>query len=178
MHWFAVDPAFETLYVYRELYVSKNTARELAKKILALEAGEDISYGVLDSSTWHTRGHTGPSIAEEMIAEGCRWRPSDRTGGSRVAGKNRLHELLKYDEDAERPGIIFFNGCRQIIADMQVLPSDPKGSDDIDSRYASDHAYDSIRYGIMSRPKSRGLFDFNDGLDKTHWKPFDKVFGY
>jgi phage terminase large subunit len=178
VHWFAIDPAFETLYVYRELYVSKNTARELAKKIMTLEAGEEISYGVLDSSTWHTRGHTGPSIAEEMIAEGCRWRPSDRTGGSRVAGKNRLHELLKYDDDAERPGIVIFNDCRQIIADMQVLPSDPKGSDDIDSRYASDHAYDSIRYGIMSRPKSRSVFDFNDALNKTSWKPFDKVFGY
>jgi hypothetical protein len=33
---------------------------------------------------------------------------------------------------------------------MQVIPTDPKGTDDIDPRYASDHAYDSVRYGIMS----------------------------
>ena len=178
VHWFAVDPAFETLYVYRELYVSKHTARELARKILELEAGEDIRYGVLDSSTWHSRGHTGPSIAEEMIAEGCRWRPSDRTGGSRVAGKNRLHELLKVNEEIEQPQIIFFNTCRQIIADLQVIPTDPKGTDDIDPRYASDHAYDSVRYGIMSRPKSRGLFDFGNDFNKTAWRPVDPVFGY
>ena len=178
VHWFAVDPAFETLYVYRELYVSKHTARELANKILELEAGEDIRYGVLDSSTWHTRGHTGPSIAEEMIAEGCRWRPSDRTGGSRVAGKNRLHELLKYDEAIERPSIVFFNTCRQIIADLQVIPTDPKGTDDIDPRYASDHAYDSVRYGIMSRPKSKSIFDFGNDFNKTAWRPVDPVFGY
>ena len=178
VHWFAIDPAFETLYVYRELYVSKHTARELAIKILELESGEEIRYGVLDSSTWHSRGHTGPSIAEEMIAEGCRWRPSDRTGGSRVAGKNRLHELLKVNEEIEQPNIIFFNTCRQIIADLQVIPTDPKGTDDIDPRYASDHAYDAIRYGIMSRPKSRGLFDFANDFNKTAWRPMDPVFGY
>jgi len=178
VHWFAIDPNFETLYVYRELYVSKMTARELAQKVKELEMGESISYGVLDSSTWHKRGHTGPSIAEEMIAEGCRWRPADRTAGSRVAGKNRLHELLRYDEEIERPGIVFFDNCRQIIADLQVIPSDPKGSDDIDVRYASDHTYDSIRYGIMSRPRAKSLFDFGDGTNTTGWKPFDKVFGY
>lgn len=178
VHWFAIDPSYETLYVYRELYVSKLTARELAKEIKRLEMGEDISYGVLDSSTWHKRGHTGPSIAEEMIAEGCRWRPADRTAGSRVAGKNRLHELLRYDEEIERPGVVFFNTCRQIIADLQVIPSDPKGSDDIDVRYASDHTYDSIRYGIMSRPRSKSLFDFANSETTTGWKPFDKVFGY
>ena len=178
VHWYAVDPAFETLYVYRELYVSKMTARDLARKVKELERGEDISYGVLDSSTWHKRGHTGPSIAEEMIAEGCRWRPADRTAGSRVAGKNRLHELLKYDEEIEKPGIVFFDTCRQIIADLQVIPSDPKGSDDIDVRYASDHTYDSLRYGIMSRPRAKNIFDFGDGATTTGWKPFDKVFGY
>lgn len=178
VHWYAIDPAYETLYVYRELYVSKLTARELAKAVIEAEQGEQVSYGVLDSSTWHKRGHTGPSIAEEMIAEGCRWRPADRTAGSRVAGKNRLHELLRYDEEIERPGIVVFNTCRQIIADLQVIPSDPKGGDDIDVRYASDHTYDSIRYGIMSRPKSKSIFDFGDSSNTTAWKPFDKVFGY
>lgn len=178
VHWFAIDPSYETLYVYRELYVSKNTAKELARKVMELEEGERIAYGVLDSSTWHKRGHTGPSIAEEMLMEGCRWRPSDRTAGSRVAGKNRLHELLKVEEDIEKPSIIFFNTCRQIISDMQVIPSCPKGTDDIDVRYTSDHAYDSIRYGIMSRPRSSSPFDFNDGLAKTAWTPMDPVFGY
>jgi hypothetical protein len=178
VHWFAVDPAYETLYVFRELYVSKNTAGELGRKVVELEQGEKISYGVLDSSTWHKRGHTGPSIAEEMIAQGCRWRPADRNAGSRVAGKNRLHELLKYDAEIERPGIQFFNTCRQIIADLQVIPSDPKGGDDIDVRYASDHTYDSIRYGIMSRPKAKSVFDFAENMGKTDWQPFDKVFGY
>lgn len=178
VHWFAIDPSFETLIVYRELYLSKHTGRDLAKAVMEAEAEDSISYGILDSSCWHNRGQIGPSIAEEMISMGCRWRPSDRTAGARVAGKNRLHELLKIDEDTEQPGIVFFNTCRQIIADLPVIPSDPKGSDDIDPRYASDHAYDSIRYGIMSRPRSLSPFDDGRGVPHRQWQPSDSIFGY
>ena len=178
VHWFAIDPAYETLVVYRELYVSKHTGRDLAKRVLELEKNEQISYGVLDSSCWHNRGQIGPSIAEEMISMGCRWRPSDRSAGARVAGKNRLHEILKYDEEAETPGIVFFNNCRQIIADLPVIPSDPKGGDDIDVRYRSDHTYDSVRYGVMSRPKAFSPFE-EWGKRKTEaYRPASLKFGY
>lgn len=178
VHWFAIDPSFETLYVYRELYVSKHTGRDLARAILTAEEGDRISYGILDSSCWHNRGQIGPSIAEEMISEGCRWRPSDRSAGARIAGKNRFHELLRVDEETELPGIIFFNNCRQIIADLPIIPSDPKGTDDIDPRYASDHAYDSVRYGIMSRPRALSPFDFGKGVPEQIWRPADTILGY
>ena len=178
VHWFAIDPNFETLYVYRELYVSKHTGRDLAKAVMQAEINDRVPYGILDSSCWHNRGQIGPSIAEEMISEGCRWRPSDRSAGARVAGKNRMHELLKIDEITEKPGIIFFNTCRQIIADLPVIPADPKGSDDIDSRYTSDHAYDSVRYGIMSRPRSGSPFDFGTGVPQQNYRPSDATFGY
>lgn len=179
VHWYAIDPNFSTLYVYRELYLSKHTGRDLARAVLAAEQGELIDYGMLDSSCWHQRGQIGPSIAEEMISAGCKWRPSDRSAGARVAGKNRLHELLKVDERSELPGIIFFNNCRQIIADLPVIPSDPKGSDDIDPRYASDHAYDSLRYGIMSRPRARSPFEeFGKYSQQKPYRPADSAFGY
>ena len=178
IHWYAMDPSYETLYVYRELYLSKHTGRDLAKAVLEAERGDSIQYGVLDSSCWHNRGQIGPSIAEEMIAEGCRWRPSDRSAGARVAGKNRLHELLKVDEDTELPGVVFFNNCRQIIADLPVIPSCPKGTDDIDQRYASDHAYDSLRYGIMSRPRAFSPFGTGQGVPQQRWTPSDATFGY
>lgn len=179
VHWFAIDPAYETLIVYRELYVSKHTGRDLAKAVMELERGENIQYGILDSSCWHQRGQIGPSIAEEMIAQGCRWRPSDRSAGARVAGRNRLHELLKYDEEKQMAGIVFFNTCRQIIADLPVIPSDPKGGDDIDSRYQSDHAYDSIRYAVMSRPRAKSPFDdWNSKKTEPNWRPASTSFGY
>lgn len=176
VHWYAIDPD-DTLYVYREMYVSKCTGRELAQRVLEAERDEKITYGILDSSVWAMRGQSGPSIAEEMIHAGCRWRPSDRSQGSRVAGKNRLHELLKVRPGIETPGIQFFDTCRQIISDLPMIPVDPKGSDDIDDRYASDHAYDSIRYGIMSRPRAASLFD-TISTGKTSYIPSDSLFGY
>ena len=51
-----------------KFYVSKVLATDLADMILDLEAGDgNIKYGVLDSSLWHKRGDTGPSLAEQMI---------------------------------------------------------------------------------------------------------------
>ena len=178
VHWFAIDPSYETLYVYRELYVSKHTGKDLGRAVMEAERGESIHYGVLDSSCWHNRGQIGPSIAEEMVSMGCRWRPSDRSAGARVSGKNRFHEVLKINEETDTPGIVFFNTCRQIIADLPVIPSDPKGSDDIDPRYATDHAYDSVRYGIMSRPRAFSPFDMGRGVPIQRYTPSDSRFGY
>tara|TARA_B100000780_G_C21115991_1_gene451512 strand:+ start:656 stop:2506 length:1851 start_codon:yes stop_codon:yes gene_type:complete len=178
IHWYAIDPAFETLIVYRELYLSKHTGKDLGRAVIDAEMGDSIKFGILDSSCWHNRGQIGPSIAEEMITMGCRWRPSDRSAGARVAGKNQLHERLKVDEETGHPGIVFFNTCRQIIADLPVIPSCPKGSDDIDQRYASDHTYDSLRYGLMSRPRSLSPFDMGRGVPERRWQPSDTTFGY
>lgn len=95
-----------------------------------------------------------------------------------VVVKSRMHELLKIAEITEKPGINFFNTCRQIIADLPVIPADPKGSDDIDGRYTSDHAYDSVRYGIMSRPRAGSPFDFGTGVPQQTYRSSDATFGY
>lgn len=174
--WFAINPSNDQLVVYRELYVSKKTGVELAHMVLNLQGGEHVKYGMLDSSVWHQRGHFGPSIAEEMIANGCTWRPSDRGQGSRTAGKNRLHELLKVNEFDE-PGIVFFNTCRQLIADLPTIPGDPDGNDDIDDRFKSDHTYDALRYGIMSRPRSGPGLDWGKSTLNSY-TPADRRFGY
>lgn len=178
VHWYAVDPVYGVLYVYRELYVRRQTGKALAHMILELERGENISYGVLDSSVWRTTGQTGPTIAEEMINEGCRWRPSDRSPGARTSSKNRLHELLKIDPLSGYAGIIFFDTCRQIISDLPVIPAHPDGKDDIDDRYTQDHAYDSIRYGIQTRPKATSGWDWGSAPSSGSFQPADRVFGY
>lgn len=180
--WFAIDPSFDTLYVYKELYGRGMTGVDLARKVMEIEEDDPgrVDYGILDSSVWHQRGHFGPSIAEEMIAEGCRWRESDRSKGSRTAGKNRLHELLKLKESPfgeKKPGIIFFENCRQIISDIPAIPSHPDGIDDIDDRYPNDHSYDALRYGIMSRPKASNPLDWGT-KPLSKYTPADPVFGY
>lgn len=175
--WFAVSPD-EQLIVYRELYVTKVLAEDLADMILEAEVGESIRYGVLDSSTWHKRGDTGPSIAERMIVRGCRWRPADRSAGSRVAGKNEIHRRLQIDQFTEAPRMVIFNTCKQLIADLPTLPLDKANPEDIDTKVKNDHSYDALRYGVMSRPRSKNLFDFDSNTIKRGITVADNVFGY
>ena len=175
--WFAVSPA-EQLIVYRELYVSKVLATDLADMILEAEAGDgNIKYGVLDSSLWHKRGDTGPSLAEQMISRGCRWRPSDRSKGSRVAGKNEVHRRLQIDEFTDEPRLVFFNTCTNIVSQLPSIPLDKKNPEDVDTK-AEDHLYDALRYGIMSRPRF-SVFDYDPrGKPLSSMPIADATFGY
>ena len=173
--WFTVSPS-EQLIIYREMYVSKVTATDLADLILEAEDGEKIRYGVLDSSLWHNRGDTGPSLAEQMIMKGCRWRPSDRSRGSRVAGKNEIHRRLQMDEFTEEPRMVFFNNCTNTISQIPAIPLDKNNPEDVDT-HAEDHLYDALRYGIMTRPRSN-LFDFDASSQRTGFQVSDATFGY
>ncbi len=173
--WLAVSPS-EQIIVYREMYVSKIIATDLADMILDVEQEEKIRYGVLDSSLWHNRGDTGPSLAEQMIMKGCRWRPSDRSRGSRVAGKNELHRRLQVDDFTEEPRLVFFNSCSNIISQIPALPLDKNNSEDVDT-HSEDHLYDALRYGIMTRPRS-SLFDFDPSTQNSGFQAADPTFGY
>jgi hypothetical protein len=174
--WFAIYPSTGKLIIYDELYVSGKTARDLAELIKQKEAQNgSVTYGVLDSSCWQQRGHNGPSIAEEMISQGVRWRQSDRGKGSRSAGFNRLHELLKVDEFTLEPGLQIFSNCRHTISQIPSLPSHPDQIDDIDDKFPHDHIYDALRYGIMSRPRP---FDSSGIAGQYSYNPSDSGFGY
>ena len=174
--WFAVTPA-EQVVIYRELYVSKVTASDLADMVLEAEEGEKIRYGVLDSSLWHNRGDTGPSLAEQMIIKGCRWRPSDRSRGSRLAGKNEVHRRLQVDEFTNEPRLVFFNTCRNIINELPSLPLDKNNPEDIDTKSPIDHGYDALRYGLMTRPRS-SLWDYDPASQRSGFQMADPTFGY
>lgn len=174
--WLAVTPA-EQLVVYRELYVSKVTATDLADMILELESGDGtIRYGVLDSSLWHKRGDTGPSLAEQMNMKGCRWRPSDRSRGSRIAGKNEIHRRLQLDEFSQEPQLVIMDNCTNLIAQLPAIPLDKKNPEDVDTN-AEDHLYDALRYGIMTRPRS-SLWDYNPATRRSGFQASDPTFGY
>jgi hypothetical protein len=177
--WFAIDYD-NNLWVYRELYTQKITADVFARKVLELEHGEYVRYGVLDASTWAKRGDVGPSIAETMIQQGCRWRPSDRTPKSRINGKLEIHKRFKFtDEKQKEPGLRFFSTCRNLIRTLPLLPLDDNNPEDINT-HTEDHAYDALRYGCMSRPTHTSYANklFNSNNKTTNFIPSDKIFGY
>ena len=175
--WFAVSPD-EQIIVYRELYTSKVLAADLADMILDAEADDgNIKYGVLDSSLWHKRGDTGPSLAEQMTMRGCRFRPSDRSKGSRISGKNEIHRRLQVDEFTEEPRLVFFNTCTNTVSQLPSIPLDKKNPEDVDTR-SEDHLYDALRYGIMSRPRF-SIFDYDPmGVPSSSMPVADSTFGY
>jgi len=176
--WFAID--FDNnLWIYRELYTKKVVADVFARKVLEMEHGEYIRYGVLDSSTWARRGDVGPSIAETMITAGCRWRPSDRSPRSRINGKLELHKRLSVRDkgDKKQPSLFVFDNCINLIRTLPLLPCDKNNPEDVDT-HTEDHAYDALRYGCMSRPINPQGNGF-DNFDRNKiFKPADRVFGY
>jgi hypothetical protein len=174
--WLAVDPATEQLIVYREMKVKKVLAVDLADMVLEAEAGERIRYGMLDSSLWHKRGDTGPSLAEQMIGRGCSWRPSDRSAGSRISGKNELHRRLQVDSFTGEPRIVFFSTCTNLISELPSIPLDKNNPEDVDTS-VDDHGYDALRYAVMSRPRGY-TFDNDPFSVTTEDTTFDSKFGY
>lgn len=176
--WFAVD--FDhNLYVYRELYVDHMNAEQFADRVLELEKGENISYGVLDASTWADRGDVGPTIAETMIRRGCRWRPSDRRPNSRVNGKLEVHRRLAISEETKTPRLRIFSTCLNLIRTLPVLPLDENNAEDVNTK-SEDHAYDALRYGCSSRPVA--VHDVRSVIPMTtrniYNQVLDNTFGY
>ena len=174
--WIAVDYD-NNFWVYREHYTQRVTADVFARQVMEKEHNEYVRYGILDSSTWARRGDAGPSIAETMIREGCKWRPSDRSPRSRVAGKLELHRLLTKDLDTGQPKLKVFSNCTNLVRTMPMLPVDKNNPEDVDT-HAEDHAYDALRYGVMSRSVHPKSYDANRYTEKEKFKPADRVFGY
>jgi len=170
--WGAVDPQDETLIIYRELYQKGLTGEDLAKKIYEFEKEERLSIqGVLDWAAWAKTGTTGPTVGEVLAKAGHKLRRADK---NRIQGKIQIHERLKQN-DKGRPKLQIFKTCPNLIREIQSIPLDPNKPEDVDTK-ASDHAYDALRYLIMSRPRARSVWDEMTTIKR--WTPSDPTFGY
>jgi len=170
--WGAVDPQDETLIIYRELYQKGLTGEDLAKKIYEFEKEERLSIqGVLDWAAWAKTGTTGPTVGEVLSRAGHKLRRADK---NRIQGKIQIHERLKQN-DKGRPKLQIFKTCPNLIREIQSIPLDPNKPEDVDTK-ASDHAYDALRYLIMSRPRARSVWDEMTTIKR--WTPSDPTFGY
>jgi hypothetical protein len=172
--WGAIDWD-NNIWVYRELYAKHLTAEQLADKILEAEQLDPLPhYTVLDSSCWNKTGF-GPSIAEVMMRQGVRWTPSDR---NRIQGKMEVHRRLGDDPYTEEPRLRIFSNCQHIIKQLAGIPLSKTNSEDVDTK-AEDHAYDALRYMVMTRMSGYASIHSQLGAIKNHvYKVQDEVFGY
>jgi len=162
--WFAVDYD-ENLYVYRELYGTKDgtldtglkmTAESIAKKILSLERedNDQIRTRLMDPSAfgtlpnYRTKETIHGTIDLDFQAAGLFFQKADN---DRIQGKQQIHKRLEMG-DEEGPKIKIFNNLRffwEIMPDLALNESD---QEDVDSRNQPDHLYDAFRYGCSFRP--------------------------
>ena len=173
--WGAVDPSDGTLIIYRELYRKGLLGTDLADLITNMELADPFSVpGVLDTACWSRTGTTGPTIGETLIRAGHKLRRADK---NRIQGKIQIHEYLKVMQSG-RPRIQIFNTCPNLIRELQSIPLDKKNPEDVDT-HAPDHAYDALRYLIMSRPRINDtLSQMRQFHRESTFSPVDSTFGY
>lgn len=161
--WYAVD--FDgVLWKYRELYGyggkanvgTKETAKQVAQKIVDAEGDEKISYGVLDSACWIDPQNGGPTIAEEINSVLLEHKHT--MFGPSVKGREQGAEQVKIRlvgytnaEGVQVPGIRLFETCTHTIRTFPLLTHDKHSPEKVDTN-GEDHAYDETMYACMSRP--------------------------
>ena len=173
--WGAVDPEDGTLIIYRELYQKNLLGTDLAELITNMELSDPYSVqGVLDTACWSRTGTTGPTIGETLQRAGHKLRRADK---NRIQGKIQVHEYLKITPSG-RPKIQIFNTCPNLTRELQSIPLDKSNPEDVDTK-AQDHAYDALRYLIMSRPRMTNPLDrMRDLKREKTYQPVDSSFGY
>ena len=173
--WGAVDPSDGTLIIYRELYRKGLTGVDLGQLITQMELQDPYSVqGVLDTAAWARTGTTGPTVGESLIRAGHKLRRADK---NRIQGKIQIHEYLRIQQSG-RPRLQIFNNCPNLIRELQSIPLDRSNPEDVDT-HAPDHAYDALRYLIMSRPRIQDSFSRIRNLHlEQAYTPADSDFGY
>ena len=171
--WSTIDPDDDTLIIYRELYRKGLTGSALAEMITAYEKDDNKSIqGVLDTAAWNKTGVGGPTVGETLVRAGHKLRPADK---NRIQGKIQIHEYLKQNKTTGRPKLQIFSNCVNLIRELQSIPVDPNKPEDVDTK-ASDHAYDALRYLIMSRPSKPSAYSRMKEIKR--FTPSDPTFGY
>tara|TARA_R100000781_G_scaffold14884_2_gene12262 strand:+ start:524 stop:2200 length:1677 start_codon:yes stop_codon:yes gene_type:complete len=173
--WGAVDSSDGTLIIYRELYQKGLTGEDLGNRITQMELNDPYSVqGVLDTAAWAKTGTTGPTVGESLVRAGHKLRRADK---NRIQGKVQIHEYLKVQQSG-RPRLQIFNTCPNLIRELQSIPLDRSNPEDVDT-HAPDHAYDALRYLIMSRPRIQDSFSRIRNLHlEQAYTPADSEFGY
>jgi hypothetical protein len=139
-----------TIYVYRELYGTRQTAQQQAFQIRMLSTDERYFISVGDPAMWSEmrEGTRYPSVAAQYHGEGV---SLAKATNNRLAGWTRLHSLLEWTPEAP-PMLRVFSTCTNLIRTLPLMVSDPNKPEDVDTdpTVNEDHAPDAARYGVMA----------------------------
>lgn len=165
VHWLTEDPRTKTHYVIDEIYRPKMLPDDMARRILQRDKAIQIITpdgeiennatrlsGILDSAAFGETGQQNDTPRGAMLNKlGCKFLPSEKWPGSRIARVRYLHHMLGTNPKCPRglPRLRFFRKhCPMAIETIPSLPRDPRNPEDVDTD-AEDHAYDSVCYGLQ-----------------------------
>lgn len=167
-------------YAYRELYLSRMLDSDQAALIAETCAGDPPDYVVAGPDLWHKtgKGIRGQSTAETYAKV---WQLRNfnthlkRAVDDRVMGWRRVREWLKPlpgPNGAMTAKLQIVEGrCPNLVRTLPQLVHDEARPEDVNTD-AEDHAPDSLRYGLMSRPAPKPIPAVNAPSD------FDAITAY
>lgn len=166
----AQDPETKTIYRVDEWYGGRKgpqggvhglemTPPQVRQGIVDREAANVSNrayprpwYGVADAQLWE-RQASGWTVGDQLNAGGTLFRAAPKGPGSRVAGKNLLHSLLRVDPKTGKPGLQVFSTCRAFIEQIPSLVLDERTLEDVSDKQ-EDHVYDEARYALTELAQS------------------------
>lgn len=167
VYWYALAPDGH-IYAYDEIYQNKTLAQDMAAMIRERTGTTPISYTIGSPDMWQKRGLRtaiqGESVAEEFSKRGVTIIPADN---SRIVGWQRVRAFLNDAPDGT-PWLQIFPNCKNLIRTIPMQTYDDHDKEDVSGK-CEDHACESLRYGLMSRPTpSKSTFK-----PKRNVLPFD-----
>lgn len=160
IHWLAMDPD-GNLFVFREYTFQGKDVGQVAEEVKRIEkqlglwrGGKSMVTGPADNQLWEERGDIGKSKAAEFEERGIRWVKADKK--SRETNAQRLLSRMQ-DQRGGTPGIVFFHICKEAIATLPAIATDPNYPER-PADGGPDHWHDSICYACAFASRgARGI---------------------
>lgn len=141
---------------------AKDIAKGINARTTAMGLNHRIGYGIADGSIFDLY-EPGKSVAGDMAKEGVRWKPADKSKGSRKHGWQQMR--TRFEDSVpekgadgnyirEGPGLFVTAECTDFIRTIPVLTRDKKDSDDVDTDL-EDHIADEVRYRCRAQLRKR-----------------------
>lgn len=148
----------DTIIVFKEWYGTtgkkmdeglRMSAEDVAKQIVDIEKSFpcQVALGYCDPACW-SKINQVESIADIFINNGVFFLPAKN---DRIMGKQQIHLRLKQNEYGESK-LYFHKDCEYLWKEISTIQLDPRRSGEDVKTQKFDHAYDALRYGLMSSP--------------------------
>lgn len=156
--WFAVSPEGKVI-AYREQWETQRLPEWMASEGKRLSQGENIRYRLGDPQMWQkTRksdGSVGPSIADQLQEHGWLLVAANN---DRIPGWQQVRSFLHWRKNeagvlVQEPMFQVMEGtCPHLVRTLPTQVFSKLDPEDLDTE-GEDHGADTVRYGLMSRPK-------------------------